>query len=91
MNKTELIEAIANRTGLTKKDVEKGLNAMIETISDTIAAGEKVSIVDFGIFDTKHRASRTGRNPRTNELISIPAQTVPEFRPGKSLKEKVAK
>ncbi len=91
MNKTELIEAIAVRTGMTKKDSEKVLSAMLDTISDTLAEGEKVSIVDFGIFDTKRRASRTGRNPRTNEIISIPAQVVPEFRPGKNLKEKVAK
>lgn len=89
MNKQDLVASVAEKTGLSKKDSEKALNAMIETIKDALAAGDKVTLVGFGTFETRHRQARTGRNPQTGEPIHIPAQTVPAFRPGKELKASV--
>ena len=91
MNKTELIAAIANKAGLSKKDAEKALNATVDTISDALAAGDKVQLVGFGGFETKKREARMGRNPKTKETIQIPAACVPVFKAGKALKDKVAK
>lgn len=91
MNKTELIAAIAAKTGMSKKDSEKALTAAIDTIAETIAAGNKVQLVGFGSFETKTRAAHTGRNPRTKEVMDFAAKTVPVFKAGKALKEKVAK
>ena len=91
MNKTELIAEIAKKAGLSKKDAEKALNATIETISDAVAKQEKVQLVGFGSFETKTRAAHTGRNPRTKEAMEFPAKTVPVFKAGKALKDKVAK
>ncbi len=91
MNKTELIAEIANRTGLSKKDAEKALNATIETITDALKKGGRVQLVGFGSFETKTRAARAGRNPKTKEAIEIPESTVPVFKPGKALKDEVAK
>ena len=91
MNKTELIAAIAEKAGLSKKDAEKALNATVDTISDALAAGDKVQLVGFGGFETKKREARMGRNPKTREAIEIPASCVPVFKAGKALKDKVAK
>ena len=91
MNKTELIAAIAEKAGLSKKDAEKALNATLDTVSDALAAGDKVQLVGFGGFETKKREARMGRNPKTREAIEIPASCVPVFKAGKALKDKVAK
>lgn len=91
MNKTELIAEVAKKTGLSKKDTEAALNATIDTISDALAAEEKVQLVGFGGFETKVRSARMGRNPRTKETVEIPASKVPVFKAGKALKDKIAK
>ena len=86
MNKAELIAAVAEKTGLSKKDTEKALNAAFQTITTSLEAGDKVQLVGFGVFDVKHREARVGRNPRTNEVIHIAASRIPVFKPGKALK-----
>jgi len=91
MNKADLIAKIAADSGLSKKDSEKALGATINAISDALAAGEKVQLVGFGNFEVKARAARMGRNPKTKEAIQIPASKVPQFKPGKALKDAVAK
>ena len=91
MNKTELIAEVAKKAGLSKKDAEKALNATLDTVADALAAGEKVQLVGFGGFETKSREARMGRNPTTKEANEIPASTVPVFKAGKALKDKVAK
>ena len=91
MNKTELIGAIAEKSGLSKKDSEKALAAAIDSITDALVAGDKVQLVGFGVFDVKERAERIGRNPRTKEEIKIPASRVPAFKAGKALKDAIAK
>ena len=91
MNKTELIAAIAEKAGMSKKDAEKALNATLDTVADALAAGDKVQLVGFGGFETKKREARMGRNPKTREAIEIPASCVPVFKAGKALKDKVAK
>lgn len=91
MNKAELIAAVAENTGLSKKDSEKAVNATFETITSALEAGEKVSLVGFGAFDVKERAARMGRNPRTKEEVEIPASRVPQFKAGKALKDAVNK
>ena len=91
MNKTELIQSIAEETGFSKKNVEEGLNAAIAAISKALGEEEKVQIVGFGAFETKTRAERMGRNPRTGEDIPIPAAKVPVFKAGKALKDAVDK
>lgn len=90
MNKTELIAEVAVKAGLSKKDAEKALNAALDTIASTLAAGDKIQLVGFGGFETKTREARMGRNPRTKESIEIPACRVPVFKAGKALKDKVA-
>lgn len=89
MNKTELILAVAEETGFARKDVETGLNAALEQITQALAREEKVQIVGFGAFETKKRAERMGRNPKTGETVPIPATKVPAFKPGKALKDTV--
>ena len=89
MNKTELITKVAADTGLTKKDAAAAVESILGAITDTVAAGDKVSLTGFGIFEAKHREARTGRNPRTKEAVEIPASTVPVFKAGKAFKEKV--
>ncbi|MDO5015839.1 MAG: HU family DNA-binding protein [Eubacteriales bacterium] len=89
MNKTELIAAVADKTELTKKDSEKAVNAVIETISEALEEGDKVVLVGFGTFEVRERAERMGRNPSTKEVIKIPASKAPAFKAGKSLKERV--
>ena len=91
MNKTELVAAVAQKTGLTKKDAEKVVNATIESITESLVNGDKVNVSGFGIFEVKARAARTGRNPRTNENIEIPATKLPAFKASKTLKDAVAK
>ena len=90
MNKTELINAIAEKSGLSKKDSEKALGATLDAIVDALKAGDKVQLVGFGVFDVKSRAARTGRNPRTKEAITIPATKLPQFKAGKALRDAIA-
>jgi len=90
MNKAELISATAEKAGLSKKDSEKVLNALIDTITEAMKKGEKVQLVGFGVFEVKERPARIGRNPRTKEQIEIPASRVPQFKAGKALKDAIA-
>lgn len=90
MNKAELINAAAEKAGLSKKDTEAVINAAIDAITDSLKNDEKVQLVGFGAFEVKARAERIGRNPRTKEQISIPASKVPVFKPGKALKDAVS-
>jgi len=89
MNKSELINAVAEKTGQTKKATEQAVDAMFDAIAGELAKGGKVQLVGFGSFEQKHREARTGRNPKTKEPINIPASTVPVFKAGKALKEAV--
>ncbi|MCM1148780.1 MAG: HU family DNA-binding protein [Butyricicoccus sp.] len=91
MNKAELINAVSEKTGLSKKDSEKAINATFDTIGESLEAGERVQLVGFGVFDVKDRAARMGRNPKTKEEIEIPASRVPTFKAGKALKDVVDK
>lgn len=91
MNKAELIAAVAEKSGLSKKDGERAVNAMLDTVVETVEAGEKVQLVGFGVFDIKHRDARIGRNPKTKEEIKIPASRVPVFKAGKAFKDVVDK
>ena len=91
MNKTELIAEVAKKTGLSKKDAERAVNATMDTITETLTAGDKIQLVGFGSFETKQRDARMGRNPKTKEPIQIPASRVPVFKAGKALKDEVAK
>ena len=90
MNKAELINAAAEKAGLSKKDTEAAVNATLLTITETLKADEKIQLVGFGSFETKKRAARTGLNPRTGAAVEIPASTVPTFKAGKALKDAVA-
>ncbi len=90
MNKSELISAIAQGSGLTKKNSEKALNAMLEAIATALSQGDKVQLVGFGTFETKNRSARMGRNPATGEPAQIPAARIPQFKAGKDLIEAVA-
>jgi len=89
MNKTDLIAAIAEKAELSKADAGKALEGLIEAVKDTLKKGEDVALVGFGTFKLRSRAARTGRNPRTNEEIKIPASKVPAFTAGKALKDAV--
>ena len=89
MNKTELIAKMADKAELSKKDAEKALNALVESVTEGLKNGEKVVLVGFGSFETKKRAARKGKNPQTGAVIDIPAATVPSFKVGKGLKEAV--
>ena len=91
MNKAELVAAVAEKAGLSKKDSEKAINAAFDSITAALAGGEKVQLVGFGAFEVKERNARVGRNPKTKEEIEIPASRVPQFKAGKLLKESVAK
>lgn len=90
MNKTELIAAVAQKTGLTKKDAERVVNATVETVVENLKKGEKVQLSGFGIFEVKNREARIGRNPRTKQTINIPASRQPIFKASKTLKDTVA-
>ena len=91
MTKVELIAKVAAEANLTKKQAEAAVAAVIEGITDALKAGDKVSIVGFGTFETRERPARTGLNPCTKETIEIPATTAPAFKAGKALKDAVAK
>ena len=91
MNKTELVAAVAEKTGLTKKDAERVVNATVDAITESLVKGEKVHVSGFGIFEVKTRDARVGRNPRTKETIQIPATRLPAFKASKTLKDSVAK
>ena len=91
MNKTELIAAVAESAGLTKKDTERVVNACLDSITAALCKGEKVQISGFGTFEVKDREARVGRNPHTKEAIEIPATKVPGFKASKTLKDPVAK
>ena len=91
MNKTELVAAVAEKTGMSKKDSEKAVNAAFDSITEALAAGEKVQLVGFGAFEVKERNARVGRNPKTKESIEIPASRVASFKVGKALKDAVSK
>ncbi len=91
MNKAELVTAVAAKAGLSKKDSEKAVNAAFDAIIEALVAGEKVQLVGFGVFETKERGARIGRNPQTKEEIEIPASRVASFKVGKALKDAVAK
>ena len=91
MNKAELITSMAEKSKLTKKDAELALKALIESVEESLEKGEKVQLVGFGTFETRARAAREGRNPRTKEVIQIQATTVPVFKAGKEFKDKVNK
>lgn len=89
MNKGELIDRVAETANVTKKQANAVLDAIIEAIADAVAAGEKVTLVGFGSFEPRERKARTGRNPKTSEVMEIPATRVPAFSAGKQFKEKV--
>ena len=91
MNKVELIAAVAEKAGLSKKDSDKAVAAVLESIVDALASGDKVQLVGFGTFEVRAREARTGRNPRTKETIQIPAYKQPVFKAGKSFKDAVSK
>ncbi len=91
MNKSDLIAAIAAKTGETKKDAEATLNAFVDVVTDALVKGDKVQLVGFGTFEVRKRAARKGRNPQTKEEIKIPASKAPVFKAGKALKELVNK
>lgn len=88
-NKAELIERVAGKTNLTKKEVTATVDALFEVIQDALKDGEKVQIIGFGNFEVRDRAARKGRNPQTGEEIEIGASKVPAFKPGKALKDAV--
>jgi DNA-binding protein HU-beta len=89
MNKAELIDTLAVQTGQTKADLSRTLEALLETIAATLAAGGKLQLIGFGTFETQHRAARTGRNPQTGASLEIAEATLPKFTPGKALKDRV--
>lgn len=92
MNKTELVAAIAEKTGGNKKDAEANLNAVLESITEALSNGERVQLIGFGTFETRERAAREGRNPRKpDQIIKIPACKAPSFKAGKALKDAVNK
>ncbi|MGB3572954.1 MAG: HU family DNA-binding protein [Phormidesmis sp.] len=90
MNKAELIDMVSEKADVSKKDADAVLTAVIESIMESVAGGDKVSLVGFGSFEPRDRKARDGRNPQTGETIKIPATTVPAFSAGKGFKEKVA-
>lgn len=89
MTKTELISAVASKTGLTKKDSDKAVAAVIEAITESLKSGDKVQLVGFGTFEVKKRGERKGINPRTKQEIKIAASKLPAFKAGKALKDAV--
>lgn len=91
MNKADLIAQVAAKAEITKKDAGVVVNAVLDSITEALKQGDKVSLVGFGTFETRNRAARSGRNPQTGAPIKIPAGRVPAFRPGSELKEAVAK
>lgn len=91
MTKAELVDKVAEKTGLTKKDSGRALDAVFEAITEALAGGQRVQLVGFGSFEVRRRAARKGRNPQTGKEIQIGARRVPAFKAGKALKEAVAR
>lgn len=91
MNKVELVAAVAEKTGLAKKDAGKAVSAVVDAVVESVAKGDKVALVGFGTFEARKRDARVGRNPRTNEEIKIAATTTPVFKAGKAFKDAVNK
>lgn len=91
MNKTELIAAVAEQAGLSKKDAEKAVSAFVDAVVGAVAGGDKVQLVGFGTFEVRDRAERKGRNPRSGDEMIIKASKLPVFKAGKSFKEAVSK
>ena len=89
MNKAELVAAVAEKTNSTKKDAEASINAFLETVGDALKNDEKVQLIGFGTFETRERAARSGKNPRTGEAVKIKASKVPAFKAGAALKQAV--
>lgn len=89
VNKLELVNAVADKAELTKRDAERAVNAVVESIEEALKAGDRVSLVGFGTFEVRDRKPRVGRNPQTGQEIRIPAGKVPSFKAGKGLKESV--
>ncbi len=89
MNKLELVNAVADKAELTKRDAERAVNAVVESIEEALKVGDRVSLVGFGTFEVRDRKPRVGRNPQTGQEIRIPAGKVPSFKAGKGLKESV--
>ncbi|MEH2220075.1 MAG: HU family DNA-binding protein [Nostoc sp.] len=90
MNKGELVDAVAAKTNITKKQADEVISAFLSVVTETVANGEKVTLIGFGSFERRDRSEREGRNPKTNEPMTIPATKVPAFSAGKLFKEKVA-
>lgn len=90
MNKSELIDAAAESSGMTKADMQVALDSLLDTITDRVKQGEKVSITGFGNFELRERGARSGRNPQTGEKIEVAASRAPAFKPGKAFKEAVS-
>lgn len=90
MNSCEVVDAVAAKTNVTKKEASEIISAFLSVVTEAVADGEKVTLVGFGSFERRHRSQREGRNPKTNEPMTIPATRVPAFSPGKQFKEKVA-
>ena len=91
MNKTELVAAIAEKAGLSKKDAEGAVKAFTDTVAEQLKAGEKIQLVGFGTFEVAERAAREGRNPQTGATMNIPASKAPKFKAGKALKDTINK
>jgi DNA-binding protein HU-beta len=89
MNKSELIDAVANAADMTKADATKAIDAFVSVVGDTLKEGDQITLVGFGTFLVRHREARSGRNPRTGETIQIAASNVPSFKAGKALKDAV--
>ncbi|MDF2926299.1 MAG: transcriptional regulator [Paenibacillaceae bacterium] len=89
MNKTDLVNKIAEKSGLTKRDVETVLNSFVGEVTEALSTGDKVQLIGFGTFETRKRASRTGRNPQSGDSIAIPESVIPAFKAGNKLKEAV--
>ena len=90
MNKSELIEAVAAKTEMTKAAAGRAVEAVLDSIAETVAKGDTVSVIGFGTFESRKRAARTGKNPQTGEALKIAATTVPAFKAGKAFKDRVA-
>ncbi|KYO67370.1 MULTISPECIES: HU family DNA-binding protein [Thermovenabulum] len=91
MNKADLVSAMAEKSGLTKKDAEKALNAFIDSVMEALSKKDKVQLVGFGTFEVRERSARKGRNPQTGEEIDIPAANIPVFKAGKALRDGINK
>lgn len=89
MNKTELVGAIAEKSGLSKKDADKALAAFVETVTETLKSGDKIQLIGFGNFEVRERDARTGINPLTKETIEIAASKTPVFKAGKAFKDAI--